>query len=59
MHEREPQGPPLHVVNEWLKHCTCCPQCQHKPCDGVMAGGMCDDACDCDDREEWSNDDEL
>ena len=51
MRETEP-GPPPHVISEWLKQCTCCPVCQQKPCDGVMAGGMCDDLCDCDEYED-------
>lgn len=41
--------PPQHVVEEWKKHCKCCPNCSDHPCDGVSAGGMCDDIeCICD-----------
>ena len=48
-------APPQHVIDEWKKHCQCCPHCSPHPCDGVAAGGMCDSIeCDCfdDDDEE-------
>ena len=46
-------GPPPHVVREWMKECVCCPICWHCPCDGVMAGGMCDHMpCECDDDHQ-------
>lgn len=53
MNEREPQGPPAHVINEWIRQCSCCPICHTDwiPCGGVMAGGLCDMHCDCDDDE--------
>jgi len=51
MSSDEPETP-QYVINEWLKQCTCCPECgQMRPCNGVMAGGMCDSACDCDDDD--------
>lgn len=25
------------------KHCRCCSCCRNPPCDGVLAGGMCDE----------------
>jgi len=44
----EPETPTF-VVAEWLNQCTCCPACgQQRPCCGVMAGGLCDDLCECD-----------
>lgn len=49
--------PPQHVIEEWKKHCQCCPHCSVHPCDGVAAGGYCDNVdCDCDCQEcchEW------
>ena len=51
----EEYAPPQHVVDEWKKQCNCCPQCSPHPCDGVMAGGMCDSLeceCECDDNYE-------
>ena len=48
-------SPPQHVIDEWKKHCRCCPHCSPNPCDGVAAGGMCDNVeCDCfgDDDDE-------
>jgi hypothetical protein len=45
--------PPQYVVDEWKKECDCCPECNQCPCDGVMAGGLCDNMpCNCDDYEE-------
>jgi hypothetical protein len=42
-------SPPDDVVSEWARQCSCCPQCSQHPCDGVAAGGMCDNAeCECD-----------
>ncbi len=44
----EDYAPPQHVIDEWKKHCQCCPNCSSHPCDGVAAGGMCDSVeCDC------------
>jgi hypothetical protein len=43
-------SPPPHVIAEWSRHCSCCPQCSDHPCDGVCAGGPCDEAhCRCND----------
>ena len=51
---------PQSVINEWAKYCTCCPQCsQQIPCDGVMAGGMCDSLCDCDDDFDYETDHDI
>jgi hypothetical protein len=50
---------PQPVMNEWLRQCTCCFVCgQMRPCNGVMAGGLCDNACHCEDefdQEEFSD----
>jgi hypothetical protein len=44
----EVYAPPTHVINVWKKHCSCCESCSPYPCDGVAAGGLCDDLeCDC------------
>lgn len=46
--EQEDSYPPPHVIDEWRTHCSCCPHCGNHPCDGVSAGGMCDNAeCNC------------
>jgi len=37
------------------KECNCCSVCCRVPCDGCLAGGMCDATCHCsedDDEEE-------
>ena len=38
---------------QWLydlaKDCKCCPDCSEQPCEGLMAGGLCDEMCMCDD----------
>ena len=54
--------PPNYVVQEWIKHCSCCPDCNQVPCDGVMAGGICDMMeCQCDEivDDEWDANDEI
>lgn len=55
--------PPQHVMDEWRKACDCCPVCSSFPCDGVAAGGMCDDIeCHCnhgyDDDPNWDEDED-
>jgi hypothetical protein len=54
--------PPQHVMDEWRKACNCCPLCSPCPCDGVVAGGLCDEsACDCGqgyDDPEWNDDED-
>ena len=43
---------PRKVMDMWENECDCCHICgQERPCGGVQAGGMCDQMCDCDDRE--------
>lgn len=34
-------------VQECIRHCSCCPDCWDVPCDGTMAGGICDHMCHC------------
>jgi hypothetical protein len=36
-------------VESMVPHCHCSPS--HQPCDGVLAGGLCDNIRD--DREDW------
>ena len=38
-------------IDSMSQHCHCCPICQSVPCDGVLAGGFCDDICNCDEEE--------
>lgn len=41
------------------KHCHCCPACRNPPCDGALAGGMCDQSrCRCDDESDDYEDEE-
>ena len=44
--------PPASFYERMAKDCRCCPECQNAPCDGVCAGGMCDEMCWCDDSDE-------
>lgn len=40
-------------IERSARSCQCCPDCsQQIPCDGVMAGGMCDELCYCDELRE-------
>ena len=49
----EEYSPPQHVIDEWKKSCSCCPECYMDiPCGGVQAGGMCDEMCQCIDEDE-------
>lgn len=51
--------PPPDVIERLAKDCRCCQACGSVPCDGVMAGGMCDEArCSCDDEPSDRDDDE-
>lgn len=48
----EPMGlPPLDVIERMAKDCRCCIECANPPCDGVMAGGVCDRRCTCDEDD--------
>ena len=36
--------------------CRCCPECREPPCDGALAGGICDQgSCRCDDTGNGSD----
>lgn len=51
--------PPQELIERMAKVCRCCPECGAPPCDGCMAGGMCDEfRCSCDDEHEDDFDDE-
>jgi hypothetical protein len=44
--------PPPSVMEAVAIKCSCCSQCWGCPCDGVMAGGLCDGMkCTCNDRD--------
>lgn len=43
-------------VNEMDKHCRCCEK--ERPCDGVLAGGLCDEIKDDRDESVWNDEDE-
>lgn len=52
--------PPPHVIEEMMKHCRCCPCCRNPPCDGVMAGGLCDEfGCEDDEYRDDREEDHL
>ncbi len=39
-----------------VERCNCCPECyQQIPCHGVLAGGLCDDICDCDEEKRYQS----
>lgn len=38
-------------------HCRCCCECWQVPCDGCVAGGICDEVCRCDDDDIYDDDD--
>lgn len=51
--------PPPEVIEAWARDCRCCPFCRQVPCDGVMAGGMCDDfTCLHEERDRMDDDTE-
>ena len=42
-------------IDECTKKCSCCPDCfQDIPCGGVQGGGVCDEACCCDDSDQFT-----
>lgn len=43
-------------VQDSVKHCDCCPLCSEVPCDGVLAGGICDRLCNCAEIEDGDPD---
>lgn len=54
--------PPQGLIESLVKDCRCCAECHPGavPCDGLLAGGMCDQArCDCNDLDpDYGLDDE-
>jgi hypothetical protein len=48
----DPSMPPPEVIEAFAKHCRCCGECQSPPCDGVIAGGFCDEMCWCGRQDE-------
>jgi len=41
-------------VEECAKECTCCPDCWDVPCGGCLSGGICDNICFCNDKEDYA-----
>jgi hypothetical protein len=46
----DPSMPPPEFFEKCAKACRCCPSCADVPCEGTMAGGICDERCRCDDE---------
>ena len=46
-------------LNKLAKECNCCEQCCGKPCEGLMAGGFCDEMCLCDFECNVDDDDDF
>jgi hypothetical protein len=40
------------IAETFAKDCRCCPSCGSVPCDGLLAGGMCDETCRCGERRD-------
>lgn len=62
MIERDPYEGPGYAffVARMAKYCRCCITCGAPPCDGVLAGGMCDVArCRCDDEPDGYDGDDT
>jgi hypothetical protein len=52
----EDEEVPQQLMDIWVKQCNCCHVCnQMKPCGGIMAGGLCDDLCECNDDYDESD----
>ena len=48
---------PDYVLQEWAQECDCCPICdQQILCDDIMAGGICQRWCECEERENVDDD---
>lgn len=43
-------------VEAMARYCDCCRDCAMTPCEGVLAGGMCDGICRCDTEDDNSDD---
>lgn len=51
---------PDDVWDSFARDCRCCPVCSNVICAGVLAGGLCDQACRCDDDDrDYSDDEEI
>jgi hypothetical protein len=50
-------APPPEFYEELAKDCRCCRTCVNTPCDGVCAGGVCDQYCHCDNDYDGMNED--
>jgi len=37
-------------LQELAEECTCCRNCVDPPCEGLMAGGFCDELCFCEEE---------
>ena len=40
-------------MNQLALECQCCPLCWDVPCDGCMAGGICDAMCICEEKYDY------
>ncbi len=40
-------------MDECAAECNCCHECGDIPCDSLMAGGPCDNRCNCDNDREY------
>ena len=49
--ENDPGMPPQNVLDSLAEDYRNCTACNSRPCDGCMAGGVCDRRCNCDDEE--------
>jgi hypothetical protein len=60
--EEDPYNTPAYaeLCARLAKDCRCgCFECANRPCDGLLAGGMCDEAtCHCTDDDRWGDEDE-
>lgn len=44
--------PPQEVLDEWVRACHCCEECYERPCGAVQQGGVCENVCRCDERDD-------
>ena len=58
MSESDDHMPPPEFFEEMAKHCRCCQECSNPPCDGVCAGGMCDQHCSCEEPDYYEPDED-
>jgi len=43
---------PGEVMKEWINQCDCCSECSSVPCESVICGGLCDNACECEEDDD-------